>query len=124
MSGNGNGNGNAVTNLSDDLIAKARAIANRSDELLELLEDARTRLLESDRSTSAKGRKPAPGRRFKPEPEARPKKGAGTDDVSEGLRLLTTQMSVAGADRAEIAERLKDEFAIKDPEPILKSMGL
>src|SRR4051794_31191811 len=41
-----NGNGNAVATLSDDLIAKARALASRSDELLELLEDARRRLVD------------------------------------------------------------------------------
>jgi hypothetical protein len=33
-------------------------------------------------------------------------------------------MSVAGADREEIAERLRDEFGVADPDPILKKMGL
>ena len=118
----GNGNGKAAASLSDDLIARARAIAARSDELLHLLEDARLRLLDPDV-------KPPPQRRFKPEPAAKPaprrrasssKKG----DVSEGLRLLTTQMSVAGANREEIAERLRSEFGVENAEPILKSMGL
>lgn len=119
---NGNGNGNAVASLSDDLIARARAIASRSDELLQLLEDARQRLLDPVD-------KPAPKRRFKsqPKPQSRPKAKATSsnkDAVSEGLRLLTTQMSVAGADRDEIAERLREEFGVTDPEPILKDMGL
>ena len=111
-----NGNGNAVASLSDDLIARAQAIASRSDELLHLLEDARGRLLDI-------GEKPAPQRKLKPEPASQ-RKGSGNNGIPEGLRLLTTQMSVAGADRAEIAERLRDEFGVADPEPILKKMGL
>jgi hypothetical protein len=115
MSGNENGNGNGVATLSDDLIARAKAIASRSDELLHLLEDARMRLVE----------KPATQRRLKTKPAARPKKGsAGKAGIPEGLRLLTTQMSVAGAGRDEIAERLRDEFGVDNPEPILKNMGL
>ena len=125
-----NGNGKAVANLSDDLIAKARAIASRSDELLELLEDARQRLLESDgKREAAKSVRPAPKRRFKPKseskPKAAPKTGARSpNELSEGLRLLTSQMSAAGADRREIADRLRKDFAIEDPERLLKSMGL
>jgi hypothetical protein len=115
MSGNANGNGNAAATLSDDLVARAKAIASRSDELLNLLEDARLRLVDA-------GEKPATQRRFKSKPS--PKKGAGKPGIPEGLRLLTTQMSVAGADRDEIAERLRDEFGVDNPEPILKNMGL
>jgi CHASE1-domain containing sensor protein len=119
MSGNANGNGNAAATLSDDLVARAKAIASRSDDLLHLLEDARLRLVDA-------GEKPATQRRFKSKPS--PKKGAagkpGKPGIPEGLRLLTTQMSVAGADRDEIAERLRDEFGVENPEPILKNMGL
>ncbi len=121
--GNGNGNGNGVATLSDDLIKRARAIASRSDELLQLLEDARQRLLEPES-------KPAPKRRFKPDPKpkaGRPKAAtrASSSDggVPEGLRLVTTQMSVAGASRDEIVERLRDEFGVANPEPILKDLG-
>jgi hypothetical protein len=113
-----NGNGNAVATLSDDLIARAQAIATRSDELLHLLEDARQRLLDP-------GEKPPARRRYKAESASKSKKGsAGTSGVPEGLRLLITQMSVAGADRDEVAERLRDEFGVTDPEPVLKGMGL
>jgi hypothetical protein len=79
-----------------------------------------------ERETGAKARKPAPKRRFKPEAARAPapKRQPQKEELSEGLRLLTTQMSVAGAPREEIAERLRDEFAIKDPERILKAMGL
>jgi hypothetical protein len=114
----GNSNGNTVATLSDDLIARARAIASRSDELLHLLEDARLRLLEpADGRTSQ--------RRAAPEPAPKRRKTSSrSGEVSEGLRLLTTQMSVAGADRDEIAERLREEFGVDDAEPILKDMGL
>jgi hypothetical protein len=113
----GNGNGNAVATLSDDLIARAKAIASRSDELLHLLEDARQRLLDP-------GEKPTRQQGRKPQPVPKPKGASESGEVSEGLRLLTTQMTVAGADRDEIAERLHDEFGVTDPEPILKDMGL
>jgi hypothetical protein len=125
-SANGNGNGKAAAELSDDLIARAKALANRSDELLHLLEDARLRLLDADE-------KPARQRRFKPEPASKPgpkaapprrKPATKTGGISDGLRLLTTQMAVAGADRNQIAKRLHDEFGIADAEPILKDMGL
>jgi hypothetical protein len=112
-----NGNGNAVASLSDDLIARAQAIASRSDELLHLLEDARGRLLDT-------GEKPAPQRKLKPEPTRQRKGSTSNNGIPEGLRLLTTQMSVAGADREEIAARLRDEFGVADPGPILKKMGL
>jgi hypothetical protein len=123
--GNGNGNGNAVATLSDDLVAKARAIASRSDDLLELLDDARLRLLDPDRKRPTR---PEPERT--PEPElppaevVEPEPAREGSDVSDGLRVLTTQMSVAGADRDEIAARLRAEFGVADAEPILRSLGL
>jgi hypothetical protein len=125
MSGNGNGNGNAVATLSDDLVAKARAIASRSDDLLELLDDARLRLLDPGRKRQARP-EPAPT----PEPElpsevaAEPEPVGEESDVSDGLRVLTTQMSVAGADRDEIAARLRAEFGVMDAAPILRDLGM
>jgi hypothetical protein len=117
----GNGNGKAAASLSDDLIARARAIADRSDELLHLLEDARLRLLDPDV-------KPSRQRRFKPEPASKPssrkRSSSKSGEISEGLRLLTTQMSVAGASRDEIAKRLRADFGVENAEPILKDMGL
>jgi ParB-like chromosome segregation protein Spo0J len=125
-----NGHPDGVAQLSDDLIAKARAIASRSDELLEMLEDARQRLLQSDpERETTNGRRPGPTRKFKPTGEPTPKlapedMGRSESELSDGLRLLTSQMSADGADRQEIASRLREDFAIEDPEAILKSMGL
>jgi hypothetical protein len=118
-----NGPEKAEAQLSDDLIEKARAIASRSDELIDLLEDARQRLLESDpEQEEAKGRGPGPQRRSKPASNSKAEKSE--NGLSDGLRLLTTQMSAAGANRQEIAERLRKDFAIEDSEQILKKMGL
>lgn len=130
-----NGHGKPEAQLSEELIAKARVIATRSDELIELLEDAQQRLVESDSEReAAKGRKPGPKRRFKPDSNSKPNgdskstapkaKVKSEGELSDGLRLLTSQMSAAGADRREIAACLRKDFAIQDPEPILKSMGL
>jgi hypothetical protein len=71
-----NGNGNAVASLSDDLIARAQAIASRSDELLHLLEDARGRLLDT-------GEKPAPQRKLKPEPTRQRKGSTSNNGIPE-----------------------------------------
>jgi hypothetical protein len=131
----GNGNGNAVAMLSDDLIARAKAIASRSDELLHLLEDTRQRLVDpGERPPIEPASKPRPvpeskkasgnGKVSKASGNGKVSKASGNGKVSEGLRLLTTQMAVAGAGRDEIAERLRDEFGVRDPAPILKDMGL
>jgi hypothetical protein len=161
MSAPGNGNGNSVGSITDDLIEKAKAIANRSDELLHLLEDARQKLLDSGRETGEQRRRPAeqrsrpeekrssqdgqrgrreqqrrqqdpqrrqrePQRRFRPKPgPGRPvAKTADGEQIPEGLRLLTTQMSVEGSSREEILARLKNDFDVTNPEQVLKGMGL
>jgi vacuolar-type H+-ATPase subunit H len=63
-----------------------------------------------------------------PKPDE-PEKGNGSPPsdgggVSEGARLLATQMSVAGSSRDTIAARLREEFGIKDPSAILDDAGL
>jgi hypothetical protein len=52
--------------------------------------------------------------------------GGGVADsrVSEGARLLATQMAVAGSTRDEIAWRLREEFGIHDATAILDEIGL
>jgi hypothetical protein len=58
---------------------------------------------------------PQPPQGVGPEPDAR---------VSEGARLLATQMAVAGSTRDEIAWRLREEFGIHDATAILDEIGL
>lgn len=118
--GTGNGDGPAAATISDDLIAKARAIAGRSDELLHLLEDARQKLV-------GLGRDAVPDGRFQRDgtPEQKPvSKQPAEEQISDGLRLLIAQMSVSDASREEIAARLHDEFSIANPEAVLRRMGL
>jgi hypothetical protein len=46
------------------------------------------------------------------------------DGISEGARLLALQQLMAGVDADVIEQRLKKEFGIEDPRPILQWMGL
>jgi hypothetical protein len=60
-----------------------------------------------------------------PPPPAPPAVGPQPDSgVSEGARLLATQMAVAGSTRDEIAWRLREEFGIHDATAILDEIGL
>ena len=65
---------------------------------------------------------PAPQAPPPPAPQAvGPQPDSG---VSEGARLLATQMAVAGSTRDEIAWRLREEFGIHDATAILDEIGL
>ncbi len=44
----------------------------------------------------------------------RPPKAEGKRPSNDGLRLLATQMAVAGSTQEEIASRLRDEFGVED----------
>jgi vacuolar-type H+-ATPase subunit H len=46
------------------------------------------------------------------------------EGISEGARLLALQQLMAGVDADVIEQRLKSEFGIEDPRPILQWMGL
>jgi hypothetical protein len=59
-----------------------------------------------------------------PEPAPAAQAMAHDSGVSEGARLLATQMAVAGSTRDEIAWRLHDEFGIQDSTAILDEIGL
>jgi hypothetical protein len=61
-----------------------------------------------------------------PEPPQPPTQPPAPPDsgVSEGARLLATQMAVAGSTRDEIAWRLREEFGIQDSTAILDEIGL
>lgn len=43
-------------------------------------------------------------------------------DASAGAQLIALQLSIAGTDRETIAQRLRDDFKIPDPTPILDSL--
>jgi len=63
---------------------------------------------------------PAPARPPKraQDPQRPPRKPV-SEGTAEGARILATQMAVAGSTRAEILVRLRKEFGIQDPEPIV-----
>ena len=44
------------------------------------------------------------------------------DSPADSARLLTTQMAVAGSSRAEIESRLRIDFGIQDPAPLLDAI--
>jgi vacuolar-type H+-ATPase subunit H len=58
------------------------------------------------------------GRRRKTVPAKEP------EGISEGARLLALQQLMAGVDAEVIEHRLRNEFGIKDPKPILEWMGI
>ena len=54
-----------------------------------------------------------------------PRKGAQEPEgISEGARLLALQQMMAGVDPEVMERRLRTEFGIEDPKPILDWMGL
>ena len=79
-------------------------------------------------ATAQPRRRPRPHRR---RPRRRRLPAAPADEpppqsprVSEGARLLATQMAVAGSTRDEIAWRLREEFGIQDASAILDEIGI
>jgi hypothetical protein len=51
--------------------------------------------------------------------EAAAPQSTGNVRVSEGIRLLATQMSVAGATNEEIVKRLRDDFGVEDADRVV-----
>ena len=43
-------------------------------------------------------------------------------EISEGVRLLATQMSVAGSGPSEIAQRLRDEFGVENSAALVREL--
>ena len=85
--------------------------------------EAHARALEAIReriSRGAEAKPPAPPTpSIRPQDPQRPPRKPVSEGTAEGARLLATQMAVAGSTRAEILVRLRKEFGIQDPEPIV-----
>ena len=62
---------------------------------------------------------PAPAPTPRSQDPQRPARKPVSEGTAEGARILATQMAVAGSTRAEILVRLRKEFGIEDPEPIV-----
>lgn len=102
------------------------ALADRTEEIRQdfarlsaLIDRAAKLVAESDAGDGSVAREPrsgasAAGRRSDDDRRSTPSHG-----VSEGLRLIATQMANAGAPRAEIERRLRTQFGVRDAEQAL-----
>ena len=119
--------------LADALTERARTLAAQSDQLIAALDDTASRLIESGRGVEGSPL-PAPVRLV--QGPAVPANGSPNDSangsadgstqetVSEGARMLVTQMAILGHGREEIVKSLRDELGIEDPEALLERVGI
>jgi vacuolar-type H+-ATPase subunit H len=131
-----------LAELTDEIAAQAAALRRQSETLQRALAEAKAELGGGE----SPGGPPLTGRRAfdrddDPEPaidarkpsgpaltvvggafEGRPGAESGENGSPAGARLLATQMAVSGSSRAEIAERLRTGFAIKDTGAILDAI--
>lgn len=114
-----------LAELADTLVARADAIRAECDQLAALLERARTAIAPVAAEASSESAAMT-------EPEAVPRRLEGTawegpvangsmdsPPASEGVRLIATQMAIAGSTKAEIKARLRDQFGLEDVQPVL-----
>jgi hypothetical protein len=129
-----------LSSITDDLLSRAQAVAKQSDELISALDSASRRAIKaplrrqedgaSEDALEEAAAAPAPTPKAEPASEesapAEAEHGAVAErrPVSDGARLLATQMAVAGSSRDTIASRLREEFGIDDPSAILDEAGL
>jgi ElaB/YqjD/DUF883 family membrane-anchored ribosome-binding protein len=106
--------------LTDELIARAEGVKRRADELLEALE--RTRRGVGSVIEAGPPSEPRPEEPPAPLKPPAPLTPGLSEPLSEGARLLATQMVVAGSSRAEIARRLQHDFGIEDPDSMLDAI--
>jgi hypothetical protein len=96
--------------IVDSVVSRVREIAEECDELGRILSGYNSLVGEN---------------RPELEPSA-PVPAVSVNDggprVSEGVRLLVTQMSVAGSGPAEIAQRLHDEFGVENSNALVEEL--
>lgn len=107
-----------LSSITDDLLARAQALARHSDELVDAVDAARRRVLRG--LPSAGDQEQANGAPGSTDPGPIPAGAAS----SPGIRLLARQMAIAGASKEKIEIRLKEEFGIEDPSAILDEAWL
>ena len=105
---------------SAELLAKrASEIRIESEELISSLEETKSdiqqQLSPAPAAATRQGRLLASAEQPGPEEE----QAAEENGLSAGARLLATQMSVAGSNREEIENRLRNEFHVEEPESML-----
>lgn len=138
-----------ISQLTDNLVSRARAVARQSDELIAALEEAGRRVLGTEPAQTSPHEPPVasppgpaqtvpfPAEAAASRPESPPapaapiappfpsaSSAAESVTVSEGARRLATQMAVAKCSRDEISRRLREEFGIQDSTAILNEIGI
>jgi hypothetical protein len=114
----------AASKVIDDAELEARRLLEEAGERADRLVAERLRELADRLDPVLPGEEPgsSPVRHLEPvappdDDEPRPRRSG-----SAGARLLATQMAVSGADRAEIAARLRSGFEIDDVDEILDAI--
>jgi cell division septum initiation protein DivIVA len=116
-----------LVETTNSLIADAEAIRQRSEQLLQGLEQARSQLEEQAAEPSAEAPVDNGGRgshlsAVPHEDEDARREGQPSRESPAGARLLATQMAVSGNSREEIASRLRNGFQIDDTDAILDAI--
>jgi len=99
--------------IVDSVISRVKEIAEDCDELGRILSGYTALVGESG------GVEPAANG---PSPRPAATADDSKQEVSEGVRLLVTQMSVAGSGPAEIAQRLHDEFGVENSTALVQEL--
>jgi hypothetical protein len=121
-----------LVELADALLKRAHALAAQSEQLIAALDETASRLAESGRGVKDS---PLPGRvRLVERPTPRSNgsgnglangsgNGSSQETISEGARMLVTQMALTGHGREEIITSLREQLGVEDAEAVLEQAG-
>jgi hypothetical protein len=121
--GSGEQRASDLLELADALMERARTLASQADQLIEVLDDAARRLVESGRGVEV-APLPAPVRLVESPQPVVLESANGSAPVSDGARYLITQMAIAGKNHDEMAKRLREDFGMEDADAVLTRVGL
>ncbi len=114
--------------LADALMERAHTLAAQSDQLIAALDETARRLVESGRGVEDSPL-PAPVRLVeRPTPPSNGSangsgNGSAQKTISEGARMLVTQMALTGHGREEIIKNLREQLGVDDAEAVLEQAG-
>jgi vacuolar-type H+-ATPase subunit H len=126
-----------LTHMIDVLLDQADSLQREAERLQTLLEEAKFRISpeQPDGGKPAIADREGPARPVRPQPPreaprlravTHPEQSApapeGPQGDAAGARLLATQLAVSGSSRAEIEQRLRNQFEIEDTTPILDAI--
>jgi hypothetical protein len=97
-----------LAELTDSLIERAQSLRTQADELAREMQDAMRAIVAAPANAPEGAEGPEPPR----ERQA----------ARETPAMRAARMAIAGSARHEIAEALRREYAIRDPEPILNEV--